>query len=90
VSYALHTTYYPASSLLWCILYPPASFSFLSSPSFALSAGHSAIVGNDVAGMGLVVELHALLRLVVPGLCMPLVYAVLSSAILLHVGVYLT
>jgi hypothetical protein len=34
------------------LLTPPASFSFLSSPSFALSAGHSAIVGNDVALWG--------------------------------------
>jgi hypothetical protein len=41
-------------------------------------------------GMGLVVELHALLGLILPGLYMPLVYVVLSSAILLHVGVHLT
>jgi hypothetical protein len=41
-------------------------------------------------GMGLVVEPHALLGLIVPGLRMPLVYTVLLSAILLRVGVHLT
>jgi hypothetical protein len=41
-------------------------------------------------GMGPVVELHALLGLIIPGLHMPLVYMVLLSAILLHVGVHLT
>jgi hypothetical protein len=44
--------YYPAGSLPRRTPYPPASFSFLSSPSFALSAGHSAILGNDAALWG--------------------------------------
>jgi hypothetical protein len=49
---APRTAYYPAGSLPWRTPYPPASFSFLSSPSFLLSAGHSAILGNDVVLWG--------------------------------------
>jgi hypothetical protein len=50
----------------------------------------SAMTRRYGVGMGLVVELHALLGLAIPGLHMPLVYAVLSSTILLRVGVHLT
>jgi hypothetical protein len=50
----------------------------------------SAMTRRYGVGMGLVVEPHALLRLIVPGLHMPLVTTVLLSAILLRVGVHLT
>jgi hypothetical protein len=50
----------------------------------------SAMTQRYMVGMGLMVKLHALLGLVVPGLCIPLVYAVLLSTILLRVGVHLT
>jgi hypothetical protein len=93
VSYAPLTTYYPASSLPWRTPYPlPLSHSSPVSRlcSVLVIRPSSAMTRRYGVGMGLVVEPHALLRLVIPGLRMPLVYAVLSSAILLHVGVHLT
>jgi hypothetical protein len=50
----------------------------------------SAMTQHYGVGIGLMVKPHALLGLIVPGLHMPLVYVVLPSAILLHVGVHLT
>jgi hypothetical protein len=52
-------------------------------PSLAMMQHHG-------AGMGLVVEPHALLWIIVPRLHMPLVYIVLLSTIMLCVGVHLT